>query len=72
MREGDAVRTTLDLDPRLVEEIAKLTGEKSKSRAVEKVLEEYRKRKHIEELRAMLGKQNLADDWYEFRHTEPR
>jgi Arc/MetJ family transcription regulator len=66
------MRTTLDLDPKLLSELVEVTGEKSKSKAVHKALEEYVRRRRIEELRGMLGKMNLATDWYEFRHAEPR
>ena len=66
------MRTTLEIDPKLVAEAVKLTGEKNKGRAVSKALEEYIRRKKIEELRVSLGKLNLDDTWYELRHMEPR
>ncbi len=66
------MRTTLDLDEKLVEAVTKMTGVKSKSKAVNKALEEYVRRQLIEELRAMLGTIDLVDNWYELRHMEPR
>lgn len=66
------MRTTLDIDEGLLEELVKLTGEKSKSKALNKALEEYIRRRRIEELRAMLGTIDLVDNWYELRHMEPR
>lgn len=66
------MRTTLDIDEKLLEEVLKLTGEKSKSRAVCKAVEEYIRRKRIEELRQMAGTVDLVDNWYELRHMEPR
>ncbi|MBI4216079.1 MAG: type II toxin-antitoxin system VapB family antitoxin [Chloroflexi bacterium] len=64
------MRTTLDIDPKLLAEVAKLTGEKSKSKALNKALEDYIRHKRIEELRGMLGKVDLIDNWYEIRHRE--
>lgn len=66
------MRTTLNIDEKLIDEVAKLTGEKNKGKAVNKALEEYIRRKKIEELRAMLGTIDLVDNWYELRHMEPR
>ena len=66
------MRTTLDIDEGHLEELVKLTGEKSKSKALNKALEEYIRRKRIQELRAALGTIDLVDNWYELRHMEPR
>ena len=66
------MRTTINIDGGLLEELVKLTGEKSKSKALNKALEEYIRRKRIEELRAALGTIDLVDNWYELRHMEPR
>ncbi len=66
------MRTTLNIDGKLIDEVAKLTGEKNKGKAVNRALEEYIRRKKIEELRAMLGTIDLVDNWYELRHMEPR
>jgi len=69
---GKAMRTTLELDKKLIDDVIKVTGEKSLSKAVTKALDEYIRRKRIEELRAMAGTIDLIDDWYELRHMEPR
>lgn len=66
------MRTTLDIDKKLLEEVVALTGEKSKGRAVSKALEEFIRKKRIEELRAMAGTVDLVDNWYEWRHMELR
>lgn len=66
------MRTTLDIDEKLLEEVGKLTGEKSKSKAVNKALEEYLRWTAIEGLRSLAGKIDLIDNWYELRHREPR
>lgn len=65
------MRTTLDIDERLVEAVVGLTGEENKGKAVNKALAEYVRRVRIEELLDSLGKLDLdLDDWYEFRHME--
>ena len=66
------MRTTLEIDEKLLDEVLTLTEEKSKGKAVSKALREYIRRKRIEELRAMLGTIDLVDNWYELRHMDPR
>jgi Arc/MetJ family transcription regulator len=65
------VRTTIDIDPALLEKAEEIMGEKSPSKAVNKALAEYVRRRRIAELRASLGTWTLnLDDWYEVRHEE--
>ncbi len=66
------MRTTVDIEEKFLEEVAKLTGEKSRSKAVNKALEEYIRLKKLEELRRMAGAIDLVDNWYELRHMEAR
>jgi Arc/MetJ family transcription regulator len=49
------VRTTLELDQDLVEEVLKLSGAKTKKRAITTAMEEYIRMKRREELRAMIA-----------------
>ena len=65
------MRTTLDIDERLLAAVVKATGEKSRSKAVQKVLEDYLRHKAIEELRGSAG--SLAiDDVQEEQRTADR
>ncbi len=65
------MRTTVDIDKGLVEEVVRLTGENSKNKALNKALEEYVREKRLEGLLALRGKLDLdLDDWYEFRQME--
>ncbi len=66
------MRATFDIDEKLLDEVTKITGEKRKSKALNKALEEYVRRKKIDELWEMAGKMDLLDNWYELRHMEPR
>jgi len=65
------MRTTVDLDEELLEEVEELTGEKSLSKAVNKAMSEYVRAARLKNLLALKGKVDLnLDDWYEFRHAE--
>ena len=65
------MRTTLDIDEGLMEHVVEATGEKSKSRAVSRVLEEYVRDIRMKRLLDLQGKLDLdLDDWHEFRHAE--
>jgi Arc/MetJ family transcription regulator len=65
------MRTTLEIDKKVLDEVGELTGETSQSKAVNEALREYIRRRRIEELISRAGKVDLElDDWYEFRHAE--
>ena len=64
------MRTTLNIDEKLIEEVAKLTGEKNKGKAVNKVLEDYIRRKRIVELQALAGHIELVDNLKELEELE--
>ncbi len=51
------MRTTLDIDEKLLNSVVSATGEKTKSRAVNEALEEFMRRKRVQE---------LIDSWGEF------
>ena len=59
------MRTTLDLDERLLNKAMSVSGEKSKKATVESGLKELIKRKRREDLRAMLGNTDFAMTWKE-------
>lgn len=59
------MRTTLDIDGKLLESVVDATGEKTKSRAVNAALKEYIRRKHTKELIDSWGKivvDNYSED----------
>jgi len=64
------MRTTMDVDEKLIEEVVALTREKSKSRAVNRALAEYIRRRRLEELRALAGKIDLVDNLKELEELE--
>jgi Arc/MetJ family transcription regulator len=65
------MRITLDLDAELLSDVVVLTGERSKSRAVNKALREFVRREQTRRLLAARGKLDLClEDWHDFRHRE--
>ena len=58
------MRTTLNIDDKLLESIVEVTGERSKSKAVNAALKEYIRRKHVQELIDSWGK-IIVDDFSE-------
>ena len=55
------MRTTLDIDEHLLAAVVKATGEKSRSKAVQKVLEDFLRHRAIDELRGSTGSVALDD-----------
>ena len=58
------MRTTLDIDSKLLDSVVDATGEKTKSKAVNAALKEYIRRKHVQELIDSWGK-IIVDDYSE-------
>ena len=66
------MRTTLDLDPKLLEDVVKATGQKSMTKAVNSALQDYVRWAKIGELRAMAGRIRLDDTREEQRTADLR
>ena len=64
------MRTTLNIDPDLLDAVVETTGEHSKTRAVNKALEEYVRRRKISELRAIAGNIDLVNNLRELEELE--
>ena len=65
------MRTTIEVDKKLLDSVLRLSEEKSITKAVTVALSDYVQRKRAEKLFASLGTRDLdLDDWYEFRHQE--
>ena len=64
------MRTTLDINAKLLDGVVEATGEKSKSKAVSRVLEEFIRGIKIDELRAMAGKVQIDDQREEQRAAD--
>jgi Arc/MetJ family transcription regulator len=64
------VRTTLEIDDGLLEDVVKLSGEKNKRKAVNAALAEYVRRRKLQDLRKLIGTLDLDDDWWEREEQE--
>jgi len=64
------MRTTLDLDEKMVKEAMRITRSKSKAEAINRVLSEFIRYRKLEELKALSGKVRIADNWQEMEETE--
>ena len=66
------MRTTLDIDPDLIDAVVETTGERSKTRAVNKALTEYVRRRRIAELREIAGNIDLVNNLRKLEALELR
>ena len=57
------MRATLNIPDDLIEKVQKLSGEKSKTRAITVAMREYIRQKKVKDLLALRGKHNLSFDW---------
>jgi hypothetical protein len=57
------MRATLNIPDKLIEEVQRLSGQKSKTGAIVTVMEEYVRRKKMEDLLALRGKVRIDYDW---------
>ncbi len=65
------MRTTIEVDEKLLRDVIHVTGERRKSRAIGKALEEYLRNDRLIRLLGRQGRLDLdLDDWDEFRHLD--
>lgn len=64
------MRTTLEIDARLMEEAVKLSGKRTKAAAVEAALKEYVRLRRKELLLELPGRVRLEEGWQGLRETE--
>jgi metal-responsive CopG/Arc/MetJ family transcriptional regulator len=61
--EVHAMRATLNIPDELIDEVQRLSGQKSKTGAIVAVMEEYVRRRKMEDLLALRGKISIEYDW---------
>lgn len=64
------MRTTLDIDKDLLQAVTKITGEKSKSKAVHRVLEDFVRQAKIRRLLELPGKVRIIDNLKQLEELE--
>lgn len=57
------MRATLNIPDELIDAVQRLSGEKTKTQAIVTVMEEYVRRKKMEDLLALRGKIAIEYDW---------
>lgn len=57
------MRATLNIPDELICEVQRLSGEKTKTQAIVTVMEDYVRRKKMEDLLALRGKISIDYDW---------
>ena len=64
------MRTTVNIDDTLFQDVLNLTKAKSKTEALRTALTEYLRMKRKEKILAMRGKLNIKSDWEKLRQEE--
>jgi Arc/MetJ family transcription regulator len=64
------MRTTFDVDDKLLAEAEKIIGEKSPSKTVNFALKELVRRRKLDRLRSWMGRGDLTDNWRELEELE--
>lgn len=57
------MRATLNIPDELINEVQRLSGEKTKTQAIVTVMEDYIRRKKMDDLLALRGKISIEYDW---------
>jgi len=57
------MRATLNIPDELIDEVQRLSGQKTKTQAIVTVMEDYVRRKKMEDLLALRGKISIEYDW---------
>lgn len=57
------MRATLNIPDELINEVQRLSGQKSKTGAIVTVMEEYVRRRKMDDLMALRGKLQIDYDW---------
>jgi Arc/MetJ family transcription regulator len=64
------MRTTLDIDDKLLQEVSLLSQQKTSSSAVEAALREYVRLRRKEQLLGMSGRVRIEENWQDLREAE--
>jgi len=64
------MRATLNIPDKLIDEVQRLSGQKSKTQAIVTVMEYYVRRKKMEDLLALRGKITIDYDWQREEEAE--
>jgi metal-responsive CopG/Arc/MetJ family transcriptional regulator len=57
------MRTTIAIDEELIDELMRVEGEVSRSEAIRRAVEDYLRRKRVDEFMALAGSRLIEMDW---------
>jgi hypothetical protein len=64
------MRATLNIPDELIDEVQRLSGEKTKTGAIVTVMEDFVRRRKMEDLLALRGKISIEYDWEQEEEAE--
>ena len=64
------MRTTLDIDQKLLDQVVAITGERNRGRAVNLALAAFVRRQRVQDFVALAGSIDLVDDWHRLEEVE--
>lgn len=64
------MRTTLNIDDRLMKKLLEITHEKSKTRAINTAIKDYINRKNIKKVLSCQGKLDIENNWQQLEKEE--
>jgi len=64
------MRTTLNLADDVIEELMKITKERTKTKAINEALKDYIRQKRLERFKSLSGKITIEDNWRQLREME--
>jgi metal-responsive CopG/Arc/MetJ family transcriptional regulator len=64
------MRATLNIPDELIDEVQRLSGQKTKTQAIVTVMEDYVRRRKMEDLLALRGKISIDYDWEQEEEAE--
>ena len=68
--QENIMRTTVNIQDDLMEELLDMTKAKSRTKAIELSIREYIEKKSIENIVALSGKINIDSDWQKMEENE--
>jgi metal-responsive CopG/Arc/MetJ family transcriptional regulator len=68
----NSMRTTIAIDEELIEELMRVEGQVSRSEAIRRAVEDYLRRKRIDEFMTLAGSKLVDLDWREAEREELR
>jgi Arc/MetJ family transcription regulator len=64
------MRTTLEIDEKLLDDVMRIVGESNKGKAVNTAMAEFIRKRKLQDLKKLIGSQQLEDNWRELEELE--